>query len=98
MKIYYGWVIVAITAIIFAVVIGASLQSFGLLVLPVSKELGLSRAQMNSGAILLNLGMAVASPFLGRVIDRFPARPIMAASALVFGASLVTLGLAEVRC
>jgi MFS family permease len=93
MRIYYGWIIVAITVVTFALVIGAAMQSYGLFVVPVSEAFGLTRAQMNTGAILLNLGMAVASPFLGRVIDRFPARPVMIASGVVFGASLAILGL-----
>lgn len=93
MRIYYGWFIVAITVVTFALVIGASMQSYGLFVLPVSEAFGLTRAEMNTGAILLNLGMAVVSPFLGRMIDRFPARPIMLISGLVFGGSLAILGL-----
>lgn len=93
MRIYYGWFIVAITVVTFALVIGASMQSYGLFVLPVSEAFGLTRAEMNTGAILLNLGMAVVSPLLGRMIDRFPARPIMLVSGLVFGGSLAILGL-----
>lgn len=93
MRIYYGWFIVAITVVTFALAIGASIQSYGLFVLPVSEAFGLTRAEMNTGAILLNLGMAVVSPFLGRMIDRFPARPIMLISGLVFGGSLAILGL-----
>jgi MFS family permease len=92
-RIYYGWVIVAIAAVTFALVVGATLQSFGLFVLPVSHDFGLTRAEMNMGAILLNLGMAFASPFLGRLVDRFPARPIILISGVVFGGSLVVLGL-----
>lgn len=93
MRIYYGWVIVAITVVTFALIIGASMQSYGLFVLPVSEAFGLTRAEMNTGAILLNLGMAIVSPFLGRIVDRYPARLIMMASGLVFGASLAILGL-----
>jgi MFS family permease len=92
-RVYYGWVIVAIAVVTFALVVGASMQSFGLFVLPVSRAFGLTRAEMNTGAILLNLGMAFASPFLGRIVDRFPARPIILVSGLVFGGSIVVLGL-----
>mgnify|MGYP003344803258 CR=1 FL=1 len=44
--------------------IGASIQAFGLFVLPVSAELHLTRAQVNTGAILFNVGMAVVGPVL----------------------------------
>jgi MFS family permease len=50
---------------------------------------------MNTGAILLNLGMAFVSPFLGRIVDRLPARLIMMISGIVFGGSLAILGLSE---
>lgn len=95
MKIYYGWHVVAISAVMLALAVGASIQSFGLYVLPASTEFHLTRAQVNTGAILLNIGMALAGPVLGGLIDRRSARLVTLASALLFGGSLVALGLSH---
>jgi MFS family permease len=93
--IYYGWYVVAMAMAVFTLLIGMSFAAFGLFVVPVSNEFGLSRADMNSALILLNLGMAVVAPIIGRMLDRFPMRRIMVASGLILGASLVTLGLSR---
>ena len=85
MKTYYGWTIVAISVLTLSLAIGASIQAFGLFVLPVSAEFHLSRAQVNTGAILFNVGMAVSGPVLGRILDTHSARLTMIASALLFG-------------
>lgn len=95
MKIYRGWSVVAISAVTLALVLGASIQGFGLFVLPVSEHFRLSRADINTAAIALNVGMAVIGPFLGRLLDKHSSRLIMAVSAIVFGASFVVLGLSN---
>ena len=59
---------------------------------PASEDLGLSRANANTGLILINLGMAALSPIVGRMLDVYPIRRIMFAGALLFGASFVILG------
>jgi MFS family permease len=95
MKIYYGWVIVAIALLVFTLAIGGSIQAYGLFVLPVSDEFHLSRADANTGVIVLNVGMAVFAPIIGRIVDRHSIRLTMAASAIAFAASYVVLGLSH---
>lgn len=95
MKIYRGWSVVAISALTLALVLGASIQSFGLFVLPVSEHFRLSRADINTAVIALSIGMAVVGPFMGRLLDQHSSRLIMALSAAVFGASMVVLGLSN---
>jgi MFS family permease len=94
-RIYYGWCVVAMAMLVFMLLIGTSFSAFGMYVLPVSKEFGLSRADMNTALILLNLGMAVVAPVIGRMLDRFPLKRIMLVSGLILGASLITLGLSR---
>ncbi|MEJ5976548.1 MFS transporter [Novosphingobium sp. PS1R-30] len=95
MRIYFGWWIVAITVLVYTLAIGASIQAYGVFVLPVSEAFGLSRAETNTGAIALNIGMALAAPLIGRLADRHSARLIMAISALVFAGSFVVLALSD---
>ncbi|CAN7448898.1 MFS transporter [Phenylobacterium sp. LjRoot225] len=94
-RIYYGWRVVALAMLIYMLVIGATFSAFGLFVHPVSAELGLSRAEMNTALILMNLGNAAVAPILGRLLDRFPVKWVFLTCAIVLGASLALLGLSQ---
>lgn len=94
-SIYYGWWITAGYYLILMITVGAIFGSFGLFVLPVSTEFGLSRAEVNSAFILLNVGVAIIAPFLGTALDRLPARRLMLAAIILFGASFAILSLSR---
>jgi len=95
MRVYYGWYIVAISLVLQLLTIGTTMNSFGMFVLPASEDLGLSRANANTGLILINLGMAALAPVVGRMLDIFPIRRIMATGAVFFGGSFIILGLSR---
>jgi len=88
---YYGWYVVMMAAAVYAVVMGTTFSAFGLFVVPVSEDLQLSRADMNTALILLNIGSAMLAPIVGRLLDRISARRIMIASALLTGLSFTIL-------
>lgn len=92
---YYGWIIVLVTVLYYIVIIGATYSSFSVFVLPVSADMDLSRAEINTTVILLSAGSALLAPFIGRILDRLPARPIMIVSSVLIGASLVGLSLSN---
>jgi sugar phosphate permease len=91
----YRWYVVAAAAVTYMLVIGTTFSSFALFVLPVSTELGLKRADMNTALILINIGGAVMAPFMGRMLDRFSPRRIMMISSIIMGLSLAALGLSH---
>ncbi|MGE3692597.1 MAG: MFS transporter [Novosphingobium sp.] len=95
MKIYYGWWIVAIALVLQMLTVGATMNTFGMYVVEASKDLGLSRANANTGIILISAGMALFSPIVGRMLDVYPVRRIMVAGALLFCASFAILGLSH---
>ena len=90
-RIYYGWAVVAAAMMIFMLVMGLTFGMYGLFVVPVSEEFKLSRANANSGLIILNLGIAVLSPFLGRLLDRLSVRRLMMLSSVMFMAGFAVL-------
>jgi len=74
---------------------GCSQYLFGVLVLPVSKELGWDRASL-SGAF--SLGLSVSGVFglaVGRFVDRRGARLAMSAGSALLGLSLIGLSRAQ---
>ena len=88
---YYGWLVVAASTVIYMVFLGAIYSSYGLFVMPVSEELGLSRADANTGLVILSLGTAVQAPFLGRLVDKWSVRRVMALGAVVFAATYAVI-------
>ena len=90
-KIYFGWYVVAASILIYALVLGSTFSSFGLYILPVSEEFGLSRADINTGLIVLNLGNATLAPVIGRLLDKVSARMLMIVSSLLFAGSMAII-------
>lgn len=93
MQFYYGWVIVAISAIGSMLVNGATMASFGLFVIPVSEDLGMSRADVNTAFIIVSTGNAVLAPFVGRYADKYSSRLIVLISAISLAAGYTVLGM-----
>jgi sugar phosphate permease len=75
-----------------ALLMGSTYHSFGVFVLPVSRDLELSRAQTNTALILFSIGNAIWAPIVGPLLDRLPVRRIMLVCSVLMGASLVALG------
>src|SRR5262249_41406551 len=94
-RIYYGWYVVAVAMLAYLLVIGIINGAFGVFVVPVSRDLGLTRADMNSALILLNLGAACVAPLVGRALDRLPLKAVLASAVACFGLALAGLGLSK---
>ena len=94
-QVYYGWFVVAITIVIFMVLVGSIFSAFGVFVLPVSAELGLSRAQMNTAIGLVSVGNAALAPFVGWFLDRVAAKSVMIVCSIIYAVSMITLGVSH---
>lgn len=94
-RFYPGWGVHAACFICALIVVGTTSYVFGLFVVPVSEELGLSRATINNGFISFLAGTALAAPFAGRVLDKFSARLVIALGGLSFGLGMIMLSQAS---
>lgn len=94
-SIYPGWQVLAGSFVCAALAVGFSSYIFGMFTVPVTEEFGISRATYNNGMIGLMLGNVIASPLLGRLLDRISARVIFTVSALIFGLSMITISRTE---
>lgn len=63
----------------------------GPLVVPLQQEFGWGRGEIALTALWSSLGMAVALPVMGRILDRFGVKRAAVVSLLLFGAVLFTL-------
>jgi len=88
---YPGWRVLAACFFCAMLTIGGTLYIFQLFVLPVSEEFSLTRAQINYGYMALLLGMALWSPFAGRILDNYPARLIVPLGGICYATSFIIL-------
>lgn len=91
-KVFYGWWIVLVAGIGLAVhsapilgfTLGVFLKSF-------SQEFSWSRTQISFAFTLSALGMTLAAPFLGWLVDRFGARRVILPAVALFGLGTLSL-------
>jgi MFS family permease len=67
--------------------------TFGLFLLPVTREFGWDRATFSSSLFVGHALAALAYPFLGRAIDRYGVRRVSMTSIVLFAASIASLSL-----
>ncbi len=82
----YGWAIVAIIFASMAVAIGTGQYAFGVFVEPLEQQFAWSRTQINASLSFFAIG-SLSAPLVGRIMDKVGARPVMAASLVLFGGS-----------
>ncbi len=88
-RIYSGWGVLAGSFICSALVMGFSVYIFGMFVVPVTEEFGISRANFNNGMIAFMIGTAVVAPLVGQMLDRFSARRVILVGGLCFGIAMM---------
>ena len=90
-NVFYGyWVVMAAFFCLF-ITSGCGFFAFSLFVKPIEADLGWGRGEIMVAFSIFLLVMGVASPFIGRVIDRYGARKIITIGALIMGLGFVLL-------
>ena len=83
---YYRWVVVAYGVIVQAVSVGTLIYCFALFSLPWLEEFSSSRRDLMLTIALMQIGVGVVSPFVGRALDAYPTQWVVTTGL----ASLVT--------
>jgi MFS family permease len=87
-----GWPSLVFATIGAGVGLSALGYILGPLVVPLQEEFGWGRGQINLANLWSALGLAIAVPFLGRILDRFGVRRVALVSLPLFAAVLFLLG------
>ena len=93
--VYYGWFVLAASAVSEMLMQGATSYAAGLFVLPLQAEFHISRANASSAILLLFVGSILAAPVVGRLLDIWPIRRVMTAGAIIFGFSFAAIAAAS---
>ena len=93
--IFYGWWIVLIGLLVNAVPAGLYFIGFAVLFLPITRELGMSRAAASLPFSLTRAIAAVQSPIIGIVIDRFGPGRVLFVCSLLAGLGFILLSRVE---
>src|ERR671919_1003983 len=90
-NIYYGWRMIGLVSAIR--VVGGGLHQYGFTVffLPISQDLGLSRAATSLAFSLARAQGAIEAPLVGYLVDRFGPRPIIMIAAVLAGIGYILL-------
>jgi MFS family permease len=91
-KVFYGWWIVLVAGIGLSVH-HAPIMGFtsGVFLKSLSQEFSWSRTQISLAFTLGALGITLAAPFLGWLVDRFGARRVILPATLAFGVGVLSL-------
>jgi MFS family permease len=92
-SIYYGWWVLLAGAVTEMLAIGGTSYASGLFVLPLERELSLSRAQASSAIPILFSGGAVVATFVGYLLDHFPIQRVIGVGAVLLGGGFVLISL-----
>ena len=85
-RIYRGWWVVSAAFLAAALGTGAGQYGFGIFIEPLEETFGWSRSQISASLSFTAVGSLIA-PILGRVIDRYGAKPVMSISLAMVAVS-----------
>lgn len=90
------------TGVVFACTVGNAVSVtpmvytvFGLFLIPISTEFDWSRAAVSFVLFIIAVAGAISYPIVGRLIDRYGARPVILTGNVLFAASVASVSLVE---
>ncbi|MBI2912266.1 MAG: MFS transporter [Chloroflexi bacterium] len=90
-RLYYGWVIVAVAALVSLSEVAIFNPVLSLFIPPMSGELGWSRTAISLGATIAAFASGLAGPIFGPIIDRWGPRVLYTAGSIITSLSLLAL-------
>ena len=88
---FYGWVIVGVSAVAHFIALGTAFYSFGALMKHIETDLGAPREQVSMAMMLMTAIAVLGGPLVGWLVDRGSIRRVMAIGAALFAIGVLAL-------
>ena len=88
-RVFYGYYLLAVTFLFLVLFNGSGVFAFSLFVRPLEASFGWGRGQVMAGFTVYYAMVGIASPIVGRFVDRFGARPVIPVGAVMVGLGFV---------
>lgn len=89
--IFYGWVVVAGLSVGLGFIMVLATSNFSLFVKPMAEELGMGQSPFGLSFTFRLLAVAIAGPFIGRILDRYGTRVPFAVAGAFGGITVLML-------
>ena len=90
-KIYYGWIVLGALCCAGFARQGPAVATLSIFVEPLTREFGWSRTALSGAVSLAGVLAALASPLIGRLLDRHGPRAVLGTAVLVNAGALILL-------
>ena len=94
-KLYYGWIMTAAAFVVIGLGTYFSINSFGIYVAPVVKDLGIPVASFTLCATIMAFMIAISGSFAGKIVDKKGIKFTAVLGALIMALGYIILGLAK---
>ena len=94
-SLFLGWRMVAVAFLVDFIAVGFFFYSYGIFFKAIAVEFGDSRFGVSIGVTVTQGVGALLAPFIGRALDRFPLKNVMACGAISMGTGFGLLGLVQ---
>lgn len=95
LPVFYGWILVLVLMLLVSVGMGTTMYLYSLVAGAVGIEFAASRLVLMTGSTGMLLVLGLCSPTLGALLDRYPSKWILIASALIMGLGFVLVAVSS---
>ncbi|MBO6657596.1 MAG: MFS transporter [Pseudomonadales bacterium] len=92
---FAGWRMVAVAFFVDFIAVGFFFYSYGVFFKAIAAEFGDSRLGVSIGISVTQGVGAILAPFIGRALDRYPLRRVIATGAVAMGSGFLLLGFVQ---
>jgi len=94
-KVFYGYWIVVVAFLCLFIFSGCGFYAFSLFVKSLQADLGWGRGEIMTAYTAFFLTMGVASPLVGRLVDRYGTKKVISSGAFIGGIGFILLSLTD---
>ena len=92
---FIGWRMVAVAFFVDFIAVGFFFYSYGVFFKAIAAEFGDSRLGVSIGVVVTQSVGALLAPFIGRALDLYPLKRVIAAGAVAMGSGFLLLGFVQ---